>query len=289
MSVLYSEAPIKLQYSADSSVEMVTTQSFIIDQIIPGLDFRGEGTQKITSLLTLHSDESSKIILKPPFFLDWTLKIIQVDIGGNDSVFEFDSRQPQNSLISKELARWVDHPIHLTINKDLNIERNSEELKKFVNKFPSIQELDPYTFLEGLLVPIFGLADQELVQGATITKTNVRGDFGIALTTLKYTITEISERQVNARFEGIIEPRNLQLKSIFGEVTKDAMPTQLSVSGDVEGTISWDRSNAALCQISSSNTYRSKLQVLGIEWPLSVKIKSSLQTTPASVLVTAPK
>lgn len=288
-SDLCAEPPVMLEFSIGAPVEMIVVQSFSIDQIIPGLNFQGNGTQKITSLLTFRSVNTETKITKPPFLLEWTLKVIHIDLLANDSKFEFDSSQPQNSLISKELARWIDRPIQLTVNRELAIERNSEELERFVKKYSAIQELNPYTFLEGLILPIFGLADQELTKGASITRTNMKGDFGLALTSLKYEITEITDRLVNAQFKGNFEPRVLPLSKLFGKESAGSELVEVNVLGEIEGTITWDRSNAALCQMTSNNTYRSKVKLLGIEWPLSVKVKSSLQTTPAAVLVTAPK
>lgn len=285
ITALFSDAPVKLQFNTGSPVEMVTTQTFTINQAIPGFDFKGEGVQTITSLLTLKSLNSTKQQSKPPFTLDWTLKVIQVDFSANDHSIAFDSRQPQNSLLSKELAKWVDRPIQLTIDTNLKLERNSEELDKFIKKFPAIQEIDPYTFLEGIILPIFGIADQEIVKGASISRSNLRGDFGIALTSLKYDITEITDRLVTANFQGTIEPKDLPLKSIFGNGKEGSELLQINVAGTVEGTVSWDRSNALLCQLSGNCDYRCKIKIAGIEVPLNAKLKTTLQTIPSSILV----
>ena len=282
---LFSEAPIKLQFNTGTPVEMVTTQTFTIDQLIPGFDFTAEGSQTITSLLTLRGLDSAKQLTKPPFLLDWTLKVIQMNISANEHAINFDSRQPQNSLLSKELAKWVDRPLQLTIDLNLNLERTSEDLGKFIKKYPAIQELDPYTFLEGIILPIFGLADQELVKGTSITRSNLHGDLGINLSTLKYDVTEITDRHVTAHFQGSIGPNDLPLRSIFGNGKEGSELMQVNVAGNVEGIVTWDRSNALLCQIAGDCDYRCKLKIAGMEIPLSAKLKTTLQTAPASVLV----
>ncbi|MBA2726972.1 MAG: hypothetical protein H0U49_02220 [Parachlamydiaceae bacterium] len=285
VAALFSEAPLKLQFSTGTPVEMVTTQTYTINQVIPAFNLKVEGTQTITSLLTLRGLNSPKQQTKPPFSLDWTLKVIQLNFSANDHTIAFDSRQPQNSLLSKELAKWVDHPIQLTIDPSLSLERNSEELDKFIKKFPAIQELDPYTFLEGVILPIFGIADQEIIKGGSISRTNLRGDFGIALSVLKYEITEITDRLVTARFQGTIEPKDLPLKNIFGNGKEGSELLQVNVAGTVEGTISWDKSNALLCRLSGDCDYRCKIKIAGLEVPLTAKLKTTLQTMPASILV----
>ncbi len=284
-AALFSDTPLKLQFSPATPIEMTSTQTFTIDHLVPGFDFKGSGSQSITSLLTLKSSEPTKQLTKPPFPLEWTLKVIQVNFSINEHAVNFDSRQPQNSLLSKELAKWVDHPLQLTIDPGLGLERNSEELSKFIKKFPAIQELDPYTFLEGMLLPIFGLADKELTKGALLTRTNLRGDFGMALSSLNYEITDITERQVTAKFQGVIDPRDMPLRSLFGNGKEGSELLQINIAGNVEGTVSWDRSNALLCQVNGICDYHCKLKIAGFELPLSVKLKTNLQTAPASVLV----
>jgi hypothetical protein len=278
VSYLNAEEAVLLKFNPKVPVSMTSTHAFDFKQSVLGVDIAIKGQQSVDSTLEILAREKA-LNKDAGFLLAFMLKDFRLAFNFNDRKINFNARDNNRTLISAEVSRWLDKPIELvTTNENRSLKRESDQLENLMKRYPNVGSLDPYKILEGLILPIFSLADKELKQGAKIELNDLKGIFGVALSSIQYEIVAITPEFISARYNGTISPQEMILTDFLTEGADD-MPLLLSFKGSVEGNSRWNRNNALICEMTGDYSYNSVLKMGNIEWPVSITIKSDVKTT----------
>lgn len=271
------EKSVQLQYLPNTPVVQTSRLQMRMNDALPGFRLQGKVLQTVESIVTVMEEHSELPLLQPPLDLTYILKKIDVEITANHVKGGFSSEAPHRFLPLSQNISLIDRPIRLHIDSKLNIENENSDLNKLFSEFPALRDLHLEGFFLEWMQHLFALAGKEIVKGKSY-KVALPAE---NLNFFQYTITAITEQEIHADLQGLIEKNGHKLK---GQLSLDGMKSsdvELSFKANVKGHIAWDYKNALICQLETQTVYTGILSIAESIWNLGMSLDHHLESKPS--------
>lgn len=278
LTPLLAEEKVVLQYIPDSTVKLVHTIDAEVWHPIPALQITTSGTETLTASLRIKSRDKKKVINSLPIQGEFRLLNIEINtvVEPDNKAVTLNIRQANKPPFA-ELNKLLDKSLKFEVNQRFSL-TSTKETAALAEVLPPLQEMLPERLLEGLLSPLFALAGSELQAGAALAFEDHVGIAGLALTTLKYDITEINPDSVKATYQGEIKPIKVALQDLVKKQDRRIEGLDLSMGGKVEGEALWQRKNALICTSSAIYNLSGGVKIFGMELPVTLTMKVAMST-----------
>jgi len=263
-STLGASEPIRLHYIPNAPVEVISQLELEIDNALPGFKLDARGGQTVQAILSVQGDQTGLPIDHPPFQLLFTFKNIQVDLLANHVRTGFSTAHPSTSLQLAQANRLIDRPLLLQFDAQGGLMQN-DELQKLFAELPLLKQIGLNAFLAELFQPFTAIFGRDLSVGDKFQFSQPKG----FVPQVNYEIIAIDDDVVEAKFSGQIESKI----PLEGETQSDPM---LSLSGAMEGHVSWSRHNALDCTVEALYVYSGVLSMGDSSWALNYNLKHTL-------------
>ncbi len=211
------------------------------------------------------------VVTEPPFFLQVSLKGLQVGADGSHSAhFDSDSSQ-QSSVGMQEIAKTLNVPVELMIGDNLQISSTSESYREATQQLNHVSGFQLDNLFSEMVQHLFALAGKELHEGDTITR-QVSVPAGQEPVTLEYQVIKITPQEIRAVINGQIPTWNMQVKEGFLPANGAANSASITLSGTVSGKVVWSRSNALIYKTKIDYDYQGTMTADGRELPISIQL-----------------
>lgn len=274
-----TEKKARLQYIPNIPVYLTSEVKLDIQQSLPGLSLATKGVQEVRAVLKVSEESTHMTAVQPPFDLSFVLSGIKIDLKVNDEALHFDSAEEGTSLFLNQVSKMLERPVILTVDKEYQISGESADLTQMTNELPVLKEVNPTGLLIELLQPIFSLGGEELTVGKTLERQVAPQPRSVLPQVLQYKIKEIDDYSVTAEISGELDKKVFKLS---GEVAfadqEETHEVSVSLSGQMQGSVKWNRDNAMLHNLNIRYAYSAKFRLGVFEWLVTANLEVDNRT-----------
>ena len=265
-------AASRLQYLPLILVQHTSKLMLELQESLPVLNLTTKGNQVLKFDLVLKKGEGKSAIVKLPISLTLTLKDLFVFLNVNGVELTFDPRGGKNSIPFMQLSQLIDKPMQLNVDEQGYLVDESETFTKFFQQLPALKDLSLELLFNDLIFHLFALCGQELTEGAKFQKKTSGSPSYSQPAYITYDIVEINDHTISATMNGSIEPTKLLFDASFPTDNQEIQKVEMILSGNLQGKISWKRSNAMLYTLNSSYHYLAELKLGDMRWTMELAI-----------------
>lgn len=265
-------AATQLQYLSSIPVQQTSKLILEIQESLPVLNLTTKGNQILKFDIVVKNQDGNAPVTKLPLALTLTLKDLFIFLNVNGQELSFDPKGEKISVPLIQLARLIDKPLQLNIDRNGNLIDQSDAFSKLFKQLPALKELSLGSLLNDLFFHLFSLCGQDLVVGKKIKKATATPSNYSLPSQMIYEIMEINDQEVQAKMQGAIERKKLVFDSPLSINNAAPQKVEMTLSGDLQGNISWKRSNAMLYTLNSSHRYLAELKFGDMQWTIQMTI-----------------
>lgn len=260
---------VQLHYQPDHPVlqtSLVTIQvSQGEDQAVPDT-----AQQEVQATLVIEGYDNQEALMQPPLDMSFVLEALKLDttIKGKEAVF--DSKNPGSSLFMKELSKVFNHPIQLTVEKDLNVTAKSKEDLRMLQDVECLGGFQVGNLVLEMLQHLFALAGEELQVGQRYTHQLTLGADQNIPVEMTYKVVGITDHEVRATVKGGFDEVELAKISIGNQAAQGGQTLRLF--GNIDGKVVWSRKNALIYKTRVNYRYEGVLVDAEQEIPIKVQL-----------------
>ena len=270
-----SEVTVRLQYLPHVPVVQTSRLQIEMNDAFPGFKIKGKAFQTIESVITLAGDQSELPILQPPLDLTYVLKKIHVELSANNVKKGFSSSYSPTSLPLVQGTALIDRPLKLRLDTKFSLEKENSSLKKLLDEIPILHDLRLESFFLEWFQHLFALSGKDLALGHSY-KVVVQGENYPY--TFQYTITSLTDDNIQADIQGLIESKGIKLKGQFPMDGMKNSDAELSVTAKVQGNASWNLHNALVFRLDTHSAYTGVLKIADSTWNLGMNLDHHLNS-----------
>ena len=270
----------QLQYCPSFPVQHTSKLILDVQESLPLLNFSTKGNQIIKFDLMLKNGASKAPMTKLPLSLQLTLKDLFIFLKVNGEEIVFDPKGEKVSLPLMQFNQLIDKPVTFKIDTNGYLTDTTDVFPTVFKQLPALKDLSLELMLNEMFFYLFSLADQQLMIGAKIQQ-KIMQDYSQSLpAVITYEILDINEREILAKMEGKIEPKTFLLDTLLSIEGSVAPKVEMKLTGNTEGTISWNRQNALLYNMNNDYHYQAEMQFGDMRWTMQMKISNTSSTMP---------
>ena len=275
---LYGEKKARLQYIPNIPVYLTSETKIDIHQSLPGLSLATKGGQELKAVLKVSENSTHLTAVQPPFDLSFILTGLKINLSVNDEALHFDSSDEGSSLFLNQVSKMIERPVTLTVDNEYLIDGESSDLTQMTNELPVLKEVNPSSLLIELLQPIFALGGEELTVGKTFERDGKEGSHTVLPDVIYYRISNIDDYSVTAEISGEVDKKTFNLAGKVALDEKEEEIVAVSLSGQMQGNVQWNRDNAMLHTLSLHYSYSAKFRMGKFEWLVTANLEVSNHT-----------
>lgn len=276
----YAKASVRLQYLPAVPVQYTSKLILDIQESLPVLNLTTKGNQTLKFNLEVKKEEDRLPLMQLPVTLILTVKDLFIFLNVNGEELTFDPRGEKISIPLIQLSQLIDKPLLLTIDSRGNVIKDARTFSKLFQQLPALKELSIQDFFNEMLFHLFSLCGQELTMGEKIQRQTSFVSSSPLPASIFYEISEINDQEIVARMKGAIEPRKIVFDNPIAVNNEKPKKVEMKLSGDLQGTMSWKRSNAMLYSLNSHYRYLAELKLGGMRWTMQITISHITSSVP---------
>lgn len=219
---------VHLHYLPETPVEASCHLCADIEHHSNGKIVKSQHQQAFKVILNVLSDQPDIPIINFPITLSIDFKAFNWKIQTDGNTTTYDALQPGTNKTAAQIARLINRPFKVTIEKSGFSLYHSTELKLLMDELPILREWKFENVLENFFTPFFGLAGQSLIKNK---------DYTVSTQDTIYNILSIDTDHIKASL----------------------IPLNALVKGD----ILWNRHNALILKTHSKTILNNEHKLLG--------------------------
>lgn len=268
-----------LQYLPEISVHHTSKLSLEVQDPLPFLNLNTRGNQVVKFDLLLKKNEKQSPLVKLPFDLTLTLKDLFIFLNVNGEELTFDPRGEKISIPLIQLSQLIDKPLPFVIDSQGAVVDARDTFAKIFKLQPALKHLSLQEFLNEMFFHIFTLCGEDLTLGAKFQRT-LPADLSSAFpSVINYEIVEIADREIFARMNSVMKPKTFKFDLGLEAGNEASKAVEMSLTGEMQGTISWMAGNAMLYTLNNHYRYVAELKLGGMQWTMQMTISHASSST----------
>ena len=268
-----------LQYLPEIPVHHTSKLALEVQESLPFLNLNTKGNQVIKFDLLLKKDEKQSPLVKLPFDITLTLKDLFIFLNVNGEELTFDPRGEKISIPLIQLSQLIDKPLAFKIDSQGAVIDAGDTFAKIFKLQPALKNLSLQPFLNEMFFHVFTLSGEELTKGAKFQRSLPADPSGSFPATINYEIVEITDRDISAKINGVIKPKTFKFNLGLGAGDENAKAVEMSLTGEMQGTISWMSGNAMLYSLNNNYRYVAELKLGEMHWTMQMTISHASSST----------
>ncbi len=144
---------------------------------------------------------------------------------------------------------------------------------------PALKGLSLQPFLNEMFFHVFTLAGEELSPSAKFQRALPADPSGVLPSAINYEIVEITDREISAKMAGAMKPKTFKFDVALPIGDEKAKSVEMSLTGDMQGTISWMAGNAMLYTLNNNYRYVAELKLGEMSWTMQMTITHASLST----------
>lgn len=268
----WSMAAVRLQYLPAIPIQFTSKLTLEIQESLPILNMTTKGNQVLKFYVVLKKEGSKPPINQLPLSMMVTLKDLFLFLNVNGSELTFDPRGENVSVPFIQLAQLIDRPIALKIDDNGYVVEEGNTFDKLYKQMPALKDLSFKILLNDLFFHLFVLCGHDLTEGVKFQKASSPDFFHSLPSLITYDVVEINSHDVLATMKGTIAPKKLQFDLAFPEDHQSMQKVEMVLSGNLEGNISWNRSNAMLYTLENRYHYLAEMKFAEMRWTVQMTV-----------------
>ncbi len=279
---LGADQPVRLQFT-NTPVEQTNELAIEMHQSLPGIKLDANSQEAFRAIVKLVGEDSYSPITQPPLELNYTLKEMKIDLNINGKPVRYHTSEPAASVEVAQLSKVIDKPIPLRFTEGFALDPKNKELQKLIQDYPVLDEINFDEVLRELFIYVFALAGKDLTVGS-----NFQVKFPADITSgvpiyLNYEITKIDDQAIQANMSGNIDVKGMKLENKLVLEGGKEEEAQMSLSGKITGTATWNRKDALIHQTDSQFVLKGNVKIAELEWPINVTGDIKIKSKPVSL------
>lgn len=272
-------ATVELSFLPNRPVRQESTLSLKLEQYLPHIQINSVMEQTMEADLVI-VDRSDLPVHTPPINILFTLKNLNATIKSQEGESSYAVDHPGTSLFLAEINDMVNKPIKLYFDEKFQLKADTPDIVQLAKELPILSEIHPQSFIQEFFEHLFSLAGKELTVGKEMQIEQQQSGMGLKPNFLTYTISSIDEQAIHANLSGKLQEF---VKEIPFELSLSEPPDssiQLTLNGDIEGDISWDRKNALLYTLDASTHYHGQFTIASWQWNMDLTLSHQVHSFP---------
>lgn len=270
----------QLQYLSEFPVQHTSKLSLDVQESLPILNFTTKGNQVLKFDLVVQNGSNKLPLVKLPLALQLTLRDLFISLKVNGEELTFDPRGEKVSVPLIQLGQLIDKPMQFIIDSNGYLIDKSDVFATIYKHQPALKDLSIPLMLNEMFFHLFGLAGREFAIGEKIKVAAMPDPSNSLPASITYEILDINDHVITARMEGSIEPRSFSFDPLMGADMGVSKKVEMKLTGDTQGTISWNRTNALLYTLNNHYRYQAEMKFGEMRWNLQMTISNVSSSMP---------
>ncbi|MEI8366454.1 MAG: hypothetical protein WCF65_08575 [Parachlamydiaceae bacterium] len=274
----YLAAVIQLQFIPSAPVQQTNRLTIDVQESLPILNMTSQGSQLFKfDLVATNRPVAAELTF--PAMMTLTIRDVSLRTrtGGQD--LSFDLRSATNSPSLNAFAHLANQPLNLFIDAHGQVDSKNETFERLLKQYPALSQVPLDSLVKDLASGLFALYKEDLSVGAKIEMESSQGPIFAIPAFLTYEITDINDKEIVASLSGKINPSKIFLEKPVQIDGKRPQQVEMTISGTLQGRVTWQRKNAMLYGGNCDYSYEAKLRAGERRWTMKMNISQTTSST----------
>lgn len=274
----FIDASIKANYDLAVPVLVSSLTTLEVQESLPVLKLKTKGSQTLKFGLQGLGDIDNPASSRLPADVRLTVNDLAMHLSVNGKELTFKTKGDTASAPLQHLSKLIGRPLNLRIDAQGRIVSGIDTLESIFRELPALKLLDVPDIFGSQLQHLFAIYDREIVVGDIIPFGSHSEQPEALVMTCE--ITAIDDDEIKGIVKGKFAPAASSF-TVKGEGGPSTVKMQLT--GDISGSVSWNRRNALLGTMRSDYRYQAKLGMGDTEWVMLMTMNNDITVSPNAV------